>query len=262
MEVAKMIIDSDTHISPQLEWGISITADELLAKMDKVGVDKCVTWIHQPYIKTKLDESVEYIAEVTKQCPDRIHGFGWYDPRLGLDHALALAEKSLNEYGLYGIKLNGSIHKFQIDDKEIAYPVLRKIAEAGKIAAFHCGCDDLANTHPYRIGKVAKDFPDMRIFMIHMGGEAFQDVSSSAIEIAQLYENITLIGSQVPKKSVLSAIRTLGAHRVAFGSDTPFALMGAELAGYKGMMDEADIPQEDQVMVLGGTMAKVLGIVK
>jgi len=255
-----MIIDGDTHISPQLEWGISVTAEELLAKMDKVGVDKCVTWVHQPYIRSKLDNTVEYIAEVTKKYKGRIHGFGWYDPRLGLENALELAYKSLNEYGLYGVKLNGSLHKFKIDDKEIAYPVLRKIAEAGKIAAFHCGCDDISNTHPYRIGNVAKDFPKMRIFMIHMGGEAYQDASASAVEVAQQYENITLIGSQVPKTSVLNAIKILGAHRVAFGSDTPFALMGAELAGYRGMMDEADIPKEDQDMVLGGTIAKVLGI--
>ena len=252
-----MIIDADTHISPQLEWGNSITVEELLAKMDTLGVDKCLTWVHNPYVRTKLDSSVEYIAKVTKQYPDRIYGFGWFDPRLGMDHALALADKSLGEYGLYGIKFNGAIHKFAADDKEIVYPALKKVAEAGKIAAFHCGCDDVANTHPYRIGNVARDFPNMQVVMIHMGGEAFADASATAIEMAKKYENITLIGSQVPKMSVLKAIKELGAHRVAFGSDYPFALMGAELAGYKGMMDEAGLSQEEKDLVLGGAIAKL-----
>ncbi|MCL2033098.1 MAG: amidohydrolase family protein [Oscillospiraceae bacterium] len=255
-----MIIDADTHISPTLEWGTSITAEQLIAKMDKIGVDKCLTWIHNPYIRSKLDHSVAYIYESMKKYPDRILGFGWVDPQLGMDHALALTDKCLNAYHLYGIKLNGAVNKFPIDSKEIAYPILEKIAKAGKIAAFHSGCDDVANTHPYKIGKIARDFPEMPVLMIHMGGEAYADASSCAIEMAQEYKNITLIGSQVPKMSVLKAIRVLGAHRVAFGSDTPFALMGAELGGYKAMMEEEGMSGKDQDLVLGGSIAALFDL--
>ena len=255
-----MIIDADTHISPTLEWGTSITAEELIARMDKNGVDKCLTWVHNPYIRSKLDASVAYIYESVKKYSDRILGFGWVDPRLGMDHALAITDKCLGEYNFHGIKLNGAVHKFMVDSKEISYPILEKIAKAGKIAAFHSGCDDLANTHPYKVGNVARDFPEMRVLMIHMGGEAFADVSAAAIEMAEKYKNITLIGSQVPKMSVLKAIRTLGAHRVAFGSDAPFALMGAELGAYKAMMEEDGMSQKDQDLVLGGTIGAVLGV--
>ena len=255
-----MIIDADTHISPTLEWGTSITAEQLIAKMDKAGVDKCVTWVHNPYIRSKLDASVAYISESVKRYPDRIIGFGWIDPQLGMEHALALTDKCMNDDNLRGIKLNGAVHKFTIDNKEIAYPILEKVAKAGKIAAFHSGCDDLANTHPYRVGNIARDFPEMPVLMIHMGGEAFADVSSSAIEMAQQYKNITLIGSQVVKTSALKAIKALGAHRVAFGSDSPFALMGTELAGYKAMMEEEGISQKDQSLVLGGAIAAVLNL--
>ena len=81
-----MIIDADTHISPTGEDSRAITVDDLLRRMDRAGVDKALTWLRPPYMR-EIDESNAYVYQATQQHPDRILGFGWADPRLGLDKA-------------------------------------------------------------------------------------------------------------------------------------------------------------------------------
>lgn len=65
--------------------------------------------------------------------------------------------------------------------------------------------------------------------MVHMGGVAHHDLTNAAIEIAQQYDNLTLIGSAVRTIPIIKAIKTLGSSRVCFGSDTPFSLMHVEV---------------------------------
>lgn len=95
---------------------------------------------------------------------------------------------------------------------------------------FHVGADAYEHTHPFWVRKIAKDFPELNILMVHMGGASFADFSNAAIEFAQKYLNITLIGSAVRSIPILKAIKTLGANRVCFGSDTPFELMHVEVS--------------------------------
>jgi len=253
-----MFIDADTHISPTSENGGSITAEQLIDLMDQAGIDRCLTWVHPPYIKTRLNASVEYVAQSMKKYPDRIMGFGWIDPSLGMDNAIELTNKCMNDYHMFGIKLNGSQNKFYVDDPEITYPLIRIVEKANGIVAFHSGCDDVDHTHPYRVAKVARDFPNTQFIMIHMGGESYFDVSSSAIEAAQENPNITLVGSEVSKRSVLKAISVLGPSRVAYASDTPFGIMCAEVAAYKSMLKYAGLDEREIDMVMGGNIARVL----
>jgi predicted TIM-barrel fold metal-dependent hydrolase len=253
-----MIIDADTHIAPKPEGSLSITADKLVARMDRAGVDKCLTWVHPPYIKTRLDEYVEYVYQATQTYPDRICGLGWIDPNLGMDQALALTHRCMTQYGFYGIKLNGSQNGYFIDDKSLTYPLIEIVAKLNGIVAFHSACDDYVHTPPHLVGKIAKDFPDTNILMIHMGGESYKDLSRSAIEVARECANITLVGSEVVKPSLLNAITELGASRVAFGSDTPFGMMGVEVAGYRALMDEINLSAEDQALIMGGNIERLL----
>ncbi|MGI8643128.1 MAG: amidohydrolase family protein, partial [Thermomicrobiales bacterium] len=70
---------------------------------------------------------------------------------------------------------------------------------------------------------------------------------------------ITLIGSTVKARPILTAIKTLGADRVCFGSDTPFELMHVELAKYRALL-EGEVTEEEQGGVLGGNIARLLAL--
>ncbi len=250
-----MIIDADCHISPGLEGGNSITVEELLRRMDKAGVDKAVTWLQPPYVR-EVGPSNRYVYEATRKHPDRILGFGWADPNLGLNKARDAVRQCLEEFGFHGVKLNGAQNEYYVDDPEIAMPVAEEIARSGKAIAFHVGADAYERTHPFRVAKIARRFPETPVLMVHMGGASFHDLSNAVIETAEECPNMTLVGSAVRAIPILKAVKTLGAARVCFGSDTPFELMHVEMAKYKALL-EGEATEEERRLIMGGNIARV-----
>ena len=252
-----MIIDADCHISSQEFDSLAITADELIEQMDQAGVDKAIIWLKPPYDRDIAPEN-KAVYEATKKYPDRLLGFGWANPRLGKAATVDAINQCFEEYGFLGIKFNGAQDDYVIDDPDIGLPFIEKATQYGKPIAFHIGADFYENTHPYRLGHIASSFPDVQFFMVHMGGAALPALDRSAIEVAARNPNITIIGSAIPAQAILSAIHTVGVERVCFGSDTPFCLMHVELAKYRALLRDFD--KADQDRVLGGNIARVLGL--
>jgi uncharacterized protein len=253
-----MIIDADAHISPTPEGSVSIGIDELLRRMDRAGVDKALTWLQPPYLR-HIDGANRYVYDAARAHPDRILPFGWADPNLGVEKAKATVRQCVEEYGFYGVKLNGAQNSFYIDDPRLSLPVIETIAAAGVLIAFHIGTDAFEATHPFRLGKIAAQFPDMRILMVHMGGVGFADLSNAAIETMQQHANITAIGSAVRAPHILKAVKTLGANRVCFGSDTPFELMHVEVAKYRALL-EGEVSPEDQHAIMAGNIIRLFNL--
>jgi len=252
-----MIIDADAHITPfKSDW--TIQSEELIRRMDFSGVDKTLTWL-QPTYFPNVDSGNALVYEATKKYPDRILGFGWADPHFGLDAAKDQIKRCAEEYGFYGVKLNGAQNHFYIDSENMALPLIEEIAKTGKILAFHIGMDAFEATHPFRLVKISQRFPKTQILAVHMGGVAFHDLSNAAIEAAQECSNITLIGSGVRAVNILKAIKTLGAERVCFGSDTPFALMHVELAMYEALLRD-EVTEDEKSLILGGNIARLFDL--
>ena len=209
-----MIIDADVHISPTPQGGNSVTVDELLRRMDRAGVERALTWLQPPYERGEVTQGNAYVYQAARAHPDRIVGFGWTDPSLGVERAKDEARRCVEEYGFPGVKLNGAQNDFVIDDPEISLPVIETIAALGVALALHIGADAYERTHPSRAGAIARRFPELPILMVHMGGAAFHDLSRAAIETAQACPNLTIVGSAVRPIPILRAIKTLGAERV------------------------------------------------
>ena len=253
-----MIIDADTHISPTAEDGHAIPYEELLRRMDRSGVDRALVWLRPPYMR-EISASNQYVYQAVKAHSRRLYGFGWADPHLGLDRAKDEIKRCVDEYGFYGVKLNGAQNSFYIDDPKLSMPLIECIAASGKALAFHVGTDAFEQTHPFRVAKIARKFPELPILMVHMGGVGFADLTNAAIEMAEECPNLTLIGSGVRYEAVFTAIQRLGAQRVCFGSDTPFAFMHVCVAAYHALLND-EISAAEQEMVMGGNIARVLNL--
>lgn len=245
-----MIIDADVHITPS-----GLTVDDLIPMMDRNGIAKALCWLQPPYLR-QIDDLNRAIYEAMRRFPERIIGFGWANPRLGVAAARDMVRRCVQEYGFVGVKLNGAQDGYRIDDPKLALPVIEEVARAGVALAFHVGADSIENTHPFRVAKVARLFPEMTILMVHMGGAASPDLHDSAIEFAAEHRNLYLIGSAAKHKAVLKAIETLGADRVCFGSDAPFRLQHVELAAYEALL--RDLPAADRALVMGGNIQRLL----
>src|SRR5512138_2213985 len=133
-----MILDADTHISPTREDAMAIPYEDLLRRMDRAGVEKALVWLRPPYMR-EIDESNAYVHSAVQAHPDRLLGFGWADPRLGVEKAKAMARRCIEEYGFYGVKLNGAQNSFMIDDPKLSLPVIEVIVKTGRLLAFHIG---------------------------------------------------------------------------------------------------------------------------
>lgn len=252
-----MIIDADTHISPIRSVG-TISAETLVEHMDRSGVDKAVCWLQPPYMR-EIDESLSYLYQSAKRYPDRLLGFGWADPHLGLSKCRELIRRCAGEYGFFGVKLNGAQNSFYIDDEKMSLPLVEEVARTGKLLAFHIGADEYDFTHPYRAAKVARRFPELTILLVHMGGAGTPDLSRACIEVAQECGNVHLIGSSIGWNKVISAIETLGADRISFGSDLPFSDMHADLEAYRTFLSDR-FTEEQASLVLGGNIQRLFGI--
>jgi hypothetical protein len=249
------IVDADCHISSHKFDGLAITADELIAQMDRNGVERALVWLKPPYDKN-IEPENRAIFAATQRYPDRLLGFGWVNPRLGRDAARAAVDRCLGEYGLLGIKFNGAQDGYVIDDPKLVLPHIEHAASYGKVLAFHIGADFYENTHPYRLGHIAARFPEARFLLIHIGGAGLPALDRAAIETAQAHPNITLIGSNVNEHAIARAIDVLGADRVCFGSDAPFRMQHVQMAMYDALL--RDHPEADRAKVMGANILRVV----
>jgi predicted TIM-barrel fold metal-dependent hydrolase len=251
-----MIIDADCHISSQRFDGLALTAPDLLHAMDRAGVDQALVWLKPPYDRNVTPEN-RAVSAAMRAHPDRLLGFGWVNPRLGRRTAEVEIAHCMDDLGLLGIKFNGAQDEYVIDDPEVL-PLIERAAKHGAPLAFHIGADYYENTHPTRLGNIAARFPEIPMLAVHMGGAGKPSLDRAMIEVAARYPNITLIGSAIDERAILSALAALGPDRLCFGSDMPFNLMHVQLAKYRALLRDHDAAA--QAMVLGGNIARVLGL--
>jgi len=250
-----MIIDADTHIAPT---GGDFTLEAHLERMEQAEIDKTLTWLKPDYEGEGIEGHNRYVYDAVQQYPDKILGFGWADPTVGVDHAKKMVRVCTEEYGLYGVKLNGAQNVYKIDDPELSLPVIEEIAKAGARLAFHIGPDAYERTHPLRAERVAKMYPEMTILMVHMGMTDW-DMNQAVVEVAARNPNMILIGSATDAKAVLHAIDVLGADRVCFGSDAPFRRPHVVRATYEAVL-RYEVSKEDRALVMGGNIVRLFDL--
>lgn len=250
------MIDADCHISSR-ETGIEIGVNELLRRMDGVGVEKAICWPVVSYTR-EIAADNRAIAEGMRAHPDRIVGFCGVNPALGLPEARDELKRCIEVYGARGVKLNGARDAYYIDDPALSLPLIEVIAEAGLILAFHCGANDFERTHPFRIAKISALHPGLPVMVVHMGGAGSPSLHDAVIEFAAQHPNWYLVDSEADYRKVHKTLKVLGPERICYGSDTPFCPMRFEW-GIRQVVYQ-DLSAGDRAKVFGGNAARLLGI--
>lgn len=201
-----MIIDVTNQIGRhRLHEGV--TAEELIEKMDRAGVDVAVI----SSFAESLDN--EEVLRAIKEYPDRFVGLYTVNP--WNENAAAEFEKALG-LGFKGLYMNPFRHGYMLTEHALFYPLLDVCRRYGvpvwilSVAEVNC-C-------PVFLDEIAEDYSDVNIIM---GGMGLNYDNISAIRAARAHRNIYLESSRTIRMNIIRAMKEVGPDRVMIGTGTP-----------------------------------------
>ena len=279
-----MVIDFHTHVfSPQVKKNRGkyvesdpcfailyskkeaklTTTDELIASMDRDGVDISVIlnigWAtHELCVETN-----DYILESIARYPNRLVGFCTVQPR-SIEAAIAEIERCVKG-GMRGIgELRPDVQFLDFNDEEMMAPFIEVIREHKLILLTHAS-EPAGHQYPGK-GGVTPDilypfierFPDLTIVCAHWGGGL--PFYALMPEVKKAMSNVffdtaaspLLYSSQVYNQ----VVQLVGGDKVLFGSDYPLLTQGRVLEEIGSL----DLSQETKSLILSGNAQRLLGI--
>ena len=279
-----MIIDFHTHIfPPQIKKNRSkyidsdpcfailysqkdtklATTDELIASMDKAGVDISVVvnigWTtHELCIETN-----DYILESIARYPKRLVGFCTVQPN-SYDAALAEIERCAKA-GIKGVgEIRPDMQLFDLCDEAVMTPLIEVMTKYKLILLTHAS-EPVGHEYPGK-GSITPDmlyplitsFPNLTIVFAHWGGGLpfyalmpevkraisnvfFDTAASPFLYSSQVYHQVTQL---------------VGADKILFGSDYPLLTQSRLIEEIRSQ----DLSEEVKSLILSGNAQKLLDI--
>ncbi len=231
-----MICDCEAYMpiigNPYL-YGNPFGGTALLGMMDEGGVDVVLT------MASGYDGSDNATLRREMAGRPRILGCCYVDPTRGRE-AVAEFRMTVKEWGFRGLKL-AFVPCDTVDDlmgaaREMEIPVT--IHTNGNCPA---------------ISGLAGRFPEVPIIMEHMGYRHHVDLAVAAVrERPNLYLGTTVVAAAEPM-AVKQAVQAVGAERVLFGSNAPWAIPYLGVAGIGRM----GLRPADERLVLGENFARI-----
>ncbi len=239
------------------------TADELIAAMDKNGIDVSVIlnigWTtHELCVETN-----DYIIDTVKRYPDRLVGFGAVQPQ-STKAAVAEIERCAKA-GLKGIgEIRPDMQLFDLDDEMVIDPFVEALAQHKLILLTHAS-EPVGHSYQGK-GGVTPDilypfiasYPQLTIVCAHWGGGL--PFYSLMPEVKKAMKNVYFDTAASPflySPDIYNhVIRLVGADKILFGSDYPLMPPSRLLKEIEAL----DLNQESQELMLSGNARRLLGI--
>jgi predicted TIM-barrel fold metal-dependent hydrolase len=247
-----MIVDGLTFVGESL-FGRSASADELVARMDELEVDRAVACPVKPR-GYHLAAANETVAEAVAAHPDRLVGVARVDPLLG-DEAGAELERALDGLGLRGLFLHPWEETFRVNDARVdaVVEVARRRAAPVIVAAGYPWLSE-----GLQVGALARRFPDVTFvatngLQINISGLgqtdaelALEDNANLLVQTAGVYREDFIQG----------VVHRFGAHRVLYASAFPVLDPRLEIR----RVQWAGFSAAEEAAVLGGNAASLFGL--
>ena len=279
-----MIIDFHTHVfSPQINKNRNkyidsdpcfailyskkdaklATADELIASMDKEGIDISVIvnigWTtHELCVETN-----DYILESVARYPKRLIGFCAVQPN-SYDAAIAEIERCA-EGGIRGVgEMRPDMQLFDLGDEVLMEPFVEVLKKHKLILLTHAS-EPIGHDYPGK-GAITPDmlypfitsFPDLTIVCAHWGGGL--PFYALMPEVAKVMTNVFFDTAASPllySPQIYNQVTQLvGGDKILFGSDYPLLAQGRLLKEISSL----ELPEETKNLILSGNARKLLGI--
>lgn len=264
-----MIVDFHTHIYPdalaprviqKLTSGVPFpfkpatdgTLKGLLRHMDESGVDVSVLL---PVVTRP--EQFRTVNEWAASCRSgRIVAFGSLYP----DPATYKSEiDEIVKLGLKGIKFHCESQNFTVDD-----PFMLRVYDyalsKGLILLHHAGYDPTFKppyrSSPRQFASVVDQLKGGVFIAAHLGGYGDWDDTERCLVGRDIYFDISDALGYIPPEQFERIVRSHGADRFLFASDSPWGDVKKDLALFR----ETSLTEAEKELILGGNAKRILGL--
>lgn len=239
------------------------TAEELIAEMDRAGVDRAVTFGFAWRDEGLLRQNNDYVIDAVRRYPDRLIGFAVVNPAMG-SLAAQEAERCAHA-GLRGVgELMPDGQGYALDDEQAMGDLVDVLEQYNLILLSHAS-EPVGHMYPGK-GKVTPDtvvrfverHPDLLLILAHWGGGLwFYELMPELLYLLRNVYYDTAASPFLYRDKIYHLAMELIPHKVLWGSDYP-------------LMDQVDflqrlrwsrLPEGFSQALLGGNAARLLGIV-
>jgi len=234
-----------------------------LEEMDAAGVEKGILVGRQAGHRTVSNDD---IAELRDQYPDRFPVALAGINGANIDGAVQEIERTLKGMQFNGIAVDPGwwVPPRYVDDPQ-NYPLYQKCAELGGVLYLTCSLmqgPDISYADPFRIQRVANDFPTLQIVVVHGAFPHTSEMLGVMIANAPL-GNLWVIpdffqfipGFPGAQDWVEAANHFLG-DRILYASSYPVRPLGQSLAEFRRFSYKPEVLER----LLGGNAATLFGI--
>lgn len=276
-----MIIDFHTHIFPDevrasrdeyLErdvWFGTLyedpkhklaSAEDVVRSMEEAGVDRTVVFGF-PWRDAKLCAwHNDYLIDAVRRYPDKLIGFACVQP---LDAKDAVELARCLDAGLMGLgELGPDGQKFDIEDKRILEASAEVLIHYDRPLLTHSSepmghaYAGKGQTLPWKLLKLARNFPELKIVMAHWGGGLpfFELMPEIGDSLKNVYYD-SAASAFLYKFEVFPIVaKLIGAERILWGTDYPLLSQAKMLKKVR----ESGLSEDELGLVLGGNAARLL----
>ena len=204
----------DLHVTPEIHW----KAMEQASRAIVFGINSIALGMNTPN---------DDIAAYARAHPEKIIGFMSVDPND--PGALEEIDRCVNDLGLRGIKMS-PVYQHYHPCSEQARRVHRRAEELGLPILTHAALHVISNTpmewaNPLLYDPVAREFPDLKIILAHIGLPWATDAMVMIRKHANVYADVSGGVALRPwwgYQALALCSESRVVHKLLFGSDFPF----------------------------------------
>lgn len=262
-----------SHTKPYSDLSISGTIKD----MEKSGVDYSVNLPVATAVKQVESINSSMISQREALLQNHIVTFGCMHPDYGDTHAIEQELKRLKDAGIPGIKMHPAYQGVDFDDERYM-DIMRVARDLDLIVTIHAGIDIGFLNHNFSsvsmVLKVLEEVKPDKLVLAHMGGWMAWDLVEKELAGANLwYDTAFSLGPiegkegqenerthyyNMSMEQFVPLVRAVGADRVLFASDLPWA----DPSRYIGMIQDSQLSEDEKTRILGGNAAGLLGLVQ
>jgi predicted TIM-barrel fold metal-dependent hydrolase len=220
--------------------------EDLLAQMDRLGIDRTVLVPADRYIAVDNVEGNDELLRTIERWPDRFWGFAAINPWYG-QRAVAELRRAIGA-GLRGVKLDPVLQGYMLCDP-IVYPLVETAIALDVPVYFNTGTP--VNALPLQLSELALQFPQGRFIMGHLGNPDFWiDVPTALGQASNVWGEISY---NLP--AMVNRVAGFGfADRLIFGSDAPMADLELEVM----KIQYWQVSEEAKAGIMAGNLLRLL----